>query len=227
MCGRYQAWVDDDELIRIIEREKRGNAVRYFQRSEVFPGSILPVIYGSYANVRAHLSTWGYPLDRKYDNGEQEITYIDSENSQKSSKSVRGFLINARAETAASKPMFRGAMLNNSPDERRIIVLTSGYYEWKNVPGSDGKTRKIRCHIRPQRDGDALLLAGLESSTGKNEHRHVILTTAALGSPAEIHDRMPLFLRREEIRPWLYDTDFALAKLKERIPCDLLLRQAE
>lgn len=227
MCGRYQAWVDDDELVRIIEREKRGNAMRYFQRNEVFPGTVLPVIYGSYANVRAHLSTWGYSLDEKTNENESEIGYSGTDNERSAGRGGSRFLINARSETAASKPMFRDAALNNSPNDRRIIVLTSGYYEWKTVTGSDGKTRKIRCHIRPQNDGDALLLAGLESTVGKDEHRHVILTTAALGSPAKIHDRMPLFLRREEIRPWLYDTDFALAKMKERIPCDLLLRQAE
>ena len=32
MCGRYQAWVEDDELVRIIEREKKGNGLRYLRQ---------------------------------------------------------------------------------------------------------------------------------------------------------------------------------------------------
>jgi len=224
MCGRYQAWVDDDELVRIIEREKRGNAMRYFQQNEVFPGSILPVLYGSYANVRAHLSIWGFP---EHISAEKAGSSSETENNiQHKNTPVKNsgrLLINARAETAASKVLFKNAVMNNSPTERRIIVLTSGYYEWK----TDASNKKIRFHIRPHREHAPLLLAGLETTVGKDKYHHVILTTSACGSPAEIHDRMPLILSRDQIRPWLYDTDFALAKLQEKIPYDLFLRQAE
>ena len=44
MCGRYQAWLDDDELLGIIEREKKGSAEKYFRRGEVFPGDEIPII---------------------------------------------------------------------------------------------------------------------------------------------------------------------------------------
>ena len=203
MCGRYQAWVDDDELVRIIEREKKGNALRYFRQNEVFPGSAIPVIYGSYANVRAHISTWGYRANSEDNSGR--------------------LIINARAESAADKPLFRNAAANTVPTERRILVLTSGYYEWKE---EDGK-KKRRCHIKPPRDGAALLLCGLESDQPDGTRRHVILTTEAHGSAAEVHHRMPLFCPREEMRLWLYDNNFALARLREKIGCELTLKYAQ
>lgn len=216
MCGRYQAWIEDDALMRIIEREKRGNTLRYFRRNEVFPGTVLPVLYGSYANVRAHLSTWGHPMEGE---GFAENTNVLSSRSR--------HLINARAETAASKPMFRHSMENNSPTDRRVIILTSGYYEWKTTVTDDGRKRKLRCHLRPAQVGNVLLLAGLETTFGEDDHHHVILTTAACGTPSEIHDRMPLILHRDEIRPWLYDKDFALSRLRENRPVSLLVQTAE
>ena len=203
MCGRYQAWVDDDELIRIIEREKKGSASAYFRREEVFPGSEIPVIYGSYANVRAHISAWGYRAD-------------PGDNSKK-------LIINARAESAASKPLFRNAASNTVPTERRILVLTSGYFEWKK----EDTEKKRRCHIRPPEAGAALLLCGLESDQPDGTRRHVILTTEAHGSAAEVHHRMPLFCPREEMRLWLYDNDFALAHMRRKISCTLALKYAE
>lgn len=216
MCGRYQAWVEDDELMRIIEREKRGNVMRYFRQNEVFPGMVMPVLYGSYSTVRAHLSLWGYDI------GGYSMNDSD-ETSGGGARGGRKYLINARSETAARKPMFSDSVMNASPSDRRIVVLTSGYYEWKE----DREGRKVKYHISIG-NGEPLLLAGLETDdVGEVQYSHVILTTAALGTSAQIHHRMPLFLRREEIRPWLYDTDFALKKLRERIPCDLQVRRAE
>lgn len=225
MCGRYQAWVEDDELMRIIEREKRGNVMRYFRNNEVFPGSIVPVLYGSYSTVRAHLSVWGYDIGDYDGSGSDESEIGAGRTSSDTKRKSSSFLINARAETAAVKPMFKDAAKNAGPSDRRIIVLTSGYYEWK---ADDETARKIKYHIT-NGNGEPLLLAGLETTYEQDSvsNHHVILTTAALGSPARIHHRMPLFLRREEIRSWLYDTDFALHKLRERIPCDLVVRRAE
>ena len=54
-----------------------------------------------------------------------------------------------------------------------------------------------------------LYLAGLyDNVDGAN--RFVILTTTPNASMHGIHDRMPLILRRDQIRPWLTDAESAL-----------------
>ena len=204
MCGRYQAWVDDDELVRIVEREKKGNSARYLQQNEVFPGNIVPTIYGSYANVRAHLSSWGY-----------------KEHTGDTSKKI---IINARAETAQSKPMFKDAFANNAPLARRILILTSGYYEWQKDEITGTKHRFL---LRPGRKGEGLLLCGIEFTAQNGSNSHIILTTSSTGTAADIHDRMPLICPREEMRMWLYDTSFAIRKLKENITHELIISRAD
>lgn len=108
MCGRYQAWVDDEDILRIIEREKKGNISRYFRQSEVYPGSCSPILYGSPFTVRAKLSKWGCTINTGTDG-----------------KTSTARLINARAESTSYKPMFKDTARNN-----RTLVVTSGYYEW-------------------------------------------------------------------------------------------------
>lgn len=53
-------------------------------------------------------------------------------------------------------------------------------------------------------------------------HCFIILTTAPNDSVAPIHDRMPLLLSHEQVRPWLVDAGAALELLCSRPP--LLLR---
>jgi putative SOS response-associated peptidase YedK len=66
---------------------------------------------------------------------------------------VRGLgysLINARSETAASKPAFRDAFR-----DRRCLILTDGFCEWQKLDG-----RKQPYHIR-RCDGKPFTFAGL------------------------------------------------------------------
>ena len=128
-------------------------------------------------------------------------------------------LINARSETAMTKNLFKNAISNTVPTERRILVLTSGYYEWKS---DEENHQKQKYHISLGQ-GSPMLLCGLEADQPDGTRRHVILTTAASGVCADIHHRMPLICPREEMRQWLYDTDFAVKKLKDTRVDDLTL----
>ncbi len=190
MCGRYQAWLDDDELLGIIEREKKGSAAKYFRREEIFPGDEMPIIYGSYAAVRAHRAVWGFTSQLPVNNTEDKI------------KKVNRLIINARAETAAQKPMFSEALRNG-----RALVLASGYYEWNGG-------RKYRYY----NERGAILMACIERVVN-DERQYVILTTDAVGTPSDIHDRMPVFVERDEMKDWLYDENYALSVLGRRRTC--------
>ena len=186
MCGRYQAWLDDDELLGIIEREKKGSAAKYFRRGEIFPGDEMPIIYGSYAAVRAHCAVWGF-----------KSQFTDGK-----LKNANKLIINARAETAADKPMFSNAFKTG-----RALVLASGYYEWLNG-------QKYRYY----NDGSAILMAALER-TANDEREYVILTTIASGTPSVVHDRMPVFVERDEMKDWLYDEEYARSVLTRCKAC--------
>ena len=58
-------------------------------------------------------------------------------------------LINARIETAASKPAFRSAWR-----ERRCLVPASGYYEWEEVPVEGQKKPCKQPYYVARKDGN-------------------------------------------------------------------------
>jgi putative SOS response-associated peptidase YedK len=112
-------------------------------------------------------------------------------------------MINARAESAATKPAFRDAVAR-----RRCLLPADGWYEWQ--AGSGG--RKQPFFITPA-DGSGLALAGLWSTWRPADAPEqmlvscAVLTTDAVGPLAEIHDRMPLILPAPAWQDWL-DPDF-------------------
>ena len=55
----------------------------------------------------------------------------------------------------------------------------------------------------------------------EDERRYVILTTPAIGAPSKIHDRMPVFVDREEMKDWLYDESYAKDVLTRKRVCTL------
>jgi putative SOS response-associated peptidase YedK len=109
-----------------------------------------------------------------------------------------GLLINARSESAASNGAFKGAMTY-----RRCLVPASGFYEWQRQAAS--KKRKP-FWVRPH-DGGILALGGLWESwlgaDGSEIDTGCILTTAANGNVAPIHDRMPVIVPKEGFARWL------------------------
>ena len=106
-------------------------------------------------------------------------------------------LINARAETAATKPSFRDAM-----QRRRCIVPASGFYEWRK----EG-TRRQPWYFRSADPRKSLAIAAVWERWRDPEGRIVetccLLTTAANRVCAPVHDRMPVILDEAGIARWL------------------------
>lgn len=121
--------------------------------------------------------------------------------------SIGARMINARVETVAEKPAFRGAFA-----KRRCLVPADGYYEWlKAAEGVPGATRAPRAPKQPyfihRADGAVLAFAGLyerwRDAEGV-EMRSVSIITAAAAAPlARIHDRMPLTVPAAGREAWL------------------------
>lgn len=114
-------------------------------------------------------------------------------------RKIASSLINARAETVATKPPFHSAY-----KRRRCLVAADGFYEWQKT-GSI----KIPQHIR-MRDGRPFAFAGLweiwrDPAEPESEPLRtcVIITCPPNSLAATIHDRMPVILPRESYRAWL------------------------
>lgn len=106
-------------------------------------------------------------------------------------------MINARLETAAEKPSFRKALA-----ARRCLVPTSGFYEWGRGSGAGRPATLID---RP--DGGLFALAGIwerwEGPGGERVESLALLTMAAEGPVAALHDRMPLIIAPEDHATWV------------------------
>jgi putative SOS response-associated peptidase YedK len=108
--------------------------------------------------------------------------------------------INARAETVAEKPMFRDAF-----DERRCLVLADGFYEWKGRRGSKQPYRIT--HIDDQPFAFAGLWENWKTPSGDVRDTVTIITTEANEVVADVHDRMPVILERNDEQTWLNGDD--------------------
>ncbi len=125
-------------------------------------------------------------------------------------------LINARAETIAEKPAFRGAAR-----ERRCLIIASGFYEWtKDASGGRDPWYITR------RDASPLALAAVwqdwTDPDGANVKSCAMVTTAANTPMQAIHHRMPVILEPEDWAKWLGEEGKGAAPLMRAAPEDLL-----
>ena len=117
------------------------------------------------------------------------------------SPAVGSRMINARAETVATRNAFRPAL-----EARRCLVPADGYYEWKPV---EGRPKKQPMFIHAH-DGHPLAFAGLWERWRDRSHPDApwlhsctVITTTANDAMAAIHDRMPVILAPSSWPEWL------------------------
>lgn len=115
----------------------------------------------------------------------------------------RKLLINARAETAMERPTF-----SDSVRQRRCIIPARGFYEWNR------EKQKVTFY---RQQGQTLFLAGFYREQEDGPH-FIILTTAANASVRAVHERMPLILEEEQIRPWLWEDSRVRGFLNQSSP---------
>jgi putative SOS response-associated peptidase YedK len=129
-------------------------------------------------------------------------------------------MINARSETAATKPAFRESLKS-----RRCLIPADGFYEWVR----DGKTKQPFCFEVNQ--GQLFAFAGVwdrwKDAKGTTIETCSILTTTPNAVTAAVHDRMPVILDRDGYDLWLdpgmRDVSVASELLK---PCDARLMRS-
>ena len=110
--------------------------------------------------------------------------------------SVAAQMINARMETAATKPAFRDALKS-----RRCVIPADGFYEWVRT----GKAKQPYCF--EVKGGELFAFAGLwdrwKDLSGNWVKTCSILTTTPNAVTSAVHDRMPVILDPNSYDLWL------------------------
>ena len=180
MCGRF-IQISDPEKIKIsitdLEIEE-GVRERFKQRFNIAPTQdILTVLNRPVPKLT--FTHWGLiPFWAK-------------------DKAIGNRMINARADTIATKPSFK-----ESFKKRRCIILSDGFFEWK-------QKNKIKTpYFIRMKTGEPFAFAGLwdnwtNEQTGETLISSTIITTDANSFVSYIHNRMPAILEPDSYRFWL------------------------
>ncbi|MBQ9328896.1 MAG: SOS response-associated peptidase [Solobacterium sp.] len=183
MCGRY--YIGNGDVFQDLLKEAKQSAIARFLEEkqqivkpsgEIFPMDTVPVIaYNRSGAVSVFPMVWGYTM-----------------------KGRSGCVINARAETAADKPMFRDGWKSH-----RCVIPASHYYEWRHEPSSETKKKTAEKYaIRPL-EGGIVWLAGLYRMEEGIPH-FVIVTKEPVPSIRFIHDRMPVMFDETSRLRWIH-----------------------
>ena len=175
MCGRFEVNPERLEIKRMLNRQPKLPGMELVKTGEIRPSDVAAVLVILNGKVHPKPMSWGFP---KWDG--------------------KGVIFNARSETAIHKAMFRRALLKNP-----IVVPTTGFYEWKAVPGKK-KKEKYKFNV-PGRN--MVYLAGFYN-TFKDEgaplpERFTILTMDADEDVSPYHSRMPVVLDTKEVEGWI------------------------
>jgi putative SOS response-associated peptidase YedK len=124
--------------------------------------------------------------------------------------SIGNRLINARAETLAEKPSFRGAFKYH-----RCLIFGDGFYEWQAQPGSKSKIP----HFIRLKSAAPFAFAGLwekwHSTDGSEVKSATIITTEPNELMASFHNRMPVILKPNTYTQWLHPSPISPNALQD------------
>ena len=178
MCGRYRLTRDGKQIIEDFSVE---GEVEWSPRYNIAPTDPVPAIRQDRKDpVRnCALMRWGLiPFWAK------DI-------------SIGARTINGMSETAASKPAFRESM-----QTRRCLIPADGFYEWLKTAAKEKQPYNFG-----MADDSMFAFAGLwdrwKDAQGNPILSCTILTTRPNALVAEVHNRMPAILRREDYDLWL------------------------
>lgn len=206
MCGRFfwdndaeEAFEDDfPELIRIARAQEKS-----LRAGDYMPSMDALAVVGGQAVVGAQPAVGAHSAV-----GAQSPYAAKPISAEILKWGFPGFdkgklLINARAESVKTKSTFADSFAS-----RRCVLPAAGFYEW------DRKKEKVTFRLG---DKPILYLAGIYRPYGA-EKRFVVLTREANDSMRPVHDRMPLILTKEEVRPWVGNMEEAGGILTKELP---------
>lgn len=175
MCGRFTLalTVGFGERFGIDE-----SSLNLVPRYNIAPSQQVPVVFTNFSGDRAAVPmTWGL-----VPTWTRDLTGARP-------------LINARADTLAERPSFRGPLARH-----RCIVPATGFFEWQK-----SGIQRIPYYFR-RKDQGFIAFAGLyDILKGRNPplYTFTIITTNPNPLVARIHERMPAILKQEDEGRWL------------------------
>ena len=162
MCGRFFLDASFEEILSQYDLSVLEGA--YESRVDLFPTDPVLTIVNRKGVIKAVAMKWGMTLP-----------------------TLKGPLINARAETVHDKVTFHTAI-----EKRRCLIPASGYYEWLTAGNDKKEKMKMTLSETP-----LFAFAGLYNVyeiEGVKVAMTSILTMDGAPSIAHIHDRMPVIL---------------------------------
>jgi putative SOS response-associated peptidase YedK len=192
VCGRYAGSATRPEL---LERYAAADATTID----------LPPCYNVAPTTDVHVVVAGPEGDRRLETMRWGLVPSWADD-----PAIGSRLINARLETVTEKSAFRAAFAS-----RRCLVPADGYFEW--YVAEDRQP-----YLISDRSGGGLAFGGVyedwtDRRTGERLRTVAILTTAALGPAARLHDRMPVIVPAADWDRWLDPQLLDAAALAERI----------
>jgi putative SOS response-associated peptidase YedK len=174
MCGRYRL----SAVERIEEQFEAEQTQELCPRYNIAPSQPVPIVRQQGPRRSVAVVRWGLvPFWAK----DGSIGYK---------------MINARSETVMQRPAFRNCFFT-----RRCLIPADGFYEWSKL-----QKEKRPFHLG-MTDNSVFAFAGLWDSwrapDGIPLESCTILTTTPNSLVADLHNRMPVILPRDQYEMWL------------------------
>lgn len=177
MCGRFAQSMSRDDYLAFLADERVTSAIprdpEPLGRYNVAPGTRVLLLNERDDELHLDPVHWGYAP----------------------SWWNKPALINARGETAATKPMFKHLWENG-----RAVCFADGWFEWKR------EGDKKQPYFIHRKDGQPLFFACIGSAPydrGDENEGFVIVTAAADQGLVDIHDRRPVVLEPDAALAWM------------------------
>ncbi|WP_044748447.1 SOS response-associated peptidase [Bacillus alveayuensis] len=197
MCGRFTLSADEQKILTRFQTVKTSE-IAYKQRYNIAPSQNVLAIVNDGQTNRLSQFRWGF------------IPYWAKD------MKIGHKMINARAETLAEKPAFKHAFR-----KQRCIIPADGFYEWKKT--ANGK-QPMRIKLKSNEVfGFAGLWSRWKAPDGQIVHSCTIITTEPNELMQDIHNRMPVILRKEDEKVWLdqsIEDTYLLQDLLKPYPAD-------
>ena len=179
MCGRFTLTATIEEIIDRFDIQSFLNEEWFAPSYNIAPSQLVLAVINDGSSNRMGFLKWGLVPPWAND------------------PSIGNKMINARAETITEKPSFRNAF-----KKKRCLVIADSFYEWKRH--SDKTKTPMRITLKSR---ELFAMAGLwegyKAPDGKVLYSCSVITTGPNELMKDIHDRMPVILKRQDELTWL------------------------